>query len=186
MKGLREPKERDLYLTDQVDQKSISELMKQIIAINNDDAELAEIYVICGLAYIAKPIRLFIDCYGGNFYQGLGIVGVMECSKTQIHTIVTGCAMSMGFIILISGHKRFAHKYATPLYHTLSAGGRDNIQGLVEDIEECERLQSVLDSITVKKTSIGVDKLKHYRERKKDWYIIAEESLRLSVVDEII
>lgn len=186
MKGLREPMVRNLYLTDQVDQKSISELMKSIIQINDDDIELEKIYSICGLEYTAEPIKLYIDCYGGNVYQGLGVVGIIENSKTPVHTIATGCAMSMGFIILISGHKRFAYKYSTPLYHILSSGKRDNIQGLFEDLEECERLQSLIDSITIRKTTINQDKLKHCRERKKDWYMSAQEALNLNVIDEII
>lgn len=185
-KGLREPMARDLFFTEQIDQKTISELSKQLILIEKDDSELELIYEISGLKYDRPAIRIFIDSYGGNVYQGLGIIGIIENSATPIHTIVTGCAMSMAFGILISGHKRFAYKYATPLYHILNAGEKDTIQGLTEDLEEYERLQSLLDTITVKKTNISVDKLKYYRERKKDWYMSAEESIKLNVVDEII
>ena len=108
------PKERNIYFTRQVDQSSIGDLTKQIIEINEDDKHLRKLYDVYGIDYTAKPINIYIDSYGGAVYQCFGLISVMERSKTPIHTIVTGCAMSCGFMILISGHKRFAHKLSTP------------------------------------------------------------------------
>ena len=64
-------------------------------------------------------IKIYIDSYGGQVYQCFGLIGVME-SKTEIHTVCSA-AMSCGFIILINGHKRFAYRHATPLYHRVSS-----------------------------------------------------------------
>jgi ATP-dependent Clp protease protease subunit len=41
----------------------------------------------------------------------------IEKSKAPIHTIVSGMAMSMGFIILLAGHRRFITKNSIIMYH---------------------------------------------------------------------
>ena len=116
------PKKRDLFFNKQVDQNSIGDLTQKIIEINQDDEHLKKVYSIYNLKYNPDPIKIYIDSYGGQVYQCFGLLSVIERSETPIHTIVTGCAMSAGFMILISGHRRFAHKLSTPLYHQVSSG----------------------------------------------------------------
>src|ERR1017187_1566959 len=113
---LKLPKSRELFFIKQVDQSSIGELTKAIIEINQDDEHLKKLYSVYNLEYRPDPIKIFLDSYGGQVYQCFGLLSVIERSQTPIHTIVTGCAMSCGFMILICGHKRFAHKLSTPLY----------------------------------------------------------------------
>lgn len=85
---------RTLYLSKQVDQTSIHEVTQAIHNINyhNEkvEAELAS------MNYERPPITFYIDSYGGQVYSALGLVDQMKLSKTPIHTIVTGCAMSAG------------------------------------------------------------------------------------------
>jgi ATP-dependent Clp protease protease subunit len=180
------PKERNIYFTKQVDQSSIGELTRSIIEINEDDKHLKKLYSVYGIEYLPKPIKIYIDSYGGAVYQCFGLLSVMERSKTPIHTIVTGCAMSCGFLILISGHKRFAHKMSTPLYHQVSSGAFGKIQDMEEKLEEAKRLQKQIEDFTKSKTKIGKKKLREILENKKDWYMTADEALELGVVDSIL
>lgn len=180
------PKKRDLFFTKQVDQSSIGELTQKIIEINQDDEHLKKIYNVYGLTYNPEPIQVYIDSYGGYVYQCFGLLSVMERSQTPIHTIVTGCAMSAGFMILISGHKRFAHKLSTPLYHQVSSGAIGTVKDMEEKVEESKRLQKQLESIVKEKTDISKKKLKEIFDTKKDWYMTSEEALELNVVDEIL
>lgn len=180
------PKKRDLFFTKQVDQASIGELTQRVIEINQDDEHLKKVYSIYGLDYNPEPINIYIDSYGGAVYQCFGLLSVIERSKTPIHTIVTGCAMSCGFLILISGHKRFAHKMSTPLYHQVSTGFWGKVQDLEEKLEETKRLQKQIEDYTQDKTKIGKKKLKEILENKKDWYMSSDEALELGVVDEIL
>ncbi len=111
------PKERKLYLAKQVDQASIGALTQQILDINQDDEYLKKLSEISGFIYLPKPIELYIDSYGGVVYQCFGLLSVMKKSKTPVHTIVTGCAMSCGFMIAITGHRRICYEKATYMYH---------------------------------------------------------------------
>ena len=64
-----EQKERVLFFNEQVDQKTIGELSKEIIAINELDDYLEKYYALQELIYKRKPIKIFIDSYGGYVYQ---------------------------------------------------------------------------------------------------------------------
>ena len=180
------PKERNLYFQKQVDQASIGELTQKIIEINDDDKKLKKLYEVYDLSYEPKPIKIYIDSYGGYVYQCFGLLSVMEKSKTPIHTIVTGCAMSCGFMMLISGHKRFAYKLSTPLYHQVSGGAVGKEKDMEEELFEAQRLQTMLEEITLEKTKISKKKLKEIYDGKKDWFMTAKEAKELGVVDEII
>ena len=180
------PKDRELYLTKQVNQDSMGELTRKILEINKSDKYNKQFYKLHGLKYKRQPIKIYIDSYGGQVYQCFGLLSVMEQSKTPIHTIVTGCAMSCGFMILISGHKRYAYNLSTPLYHQVSSAMYGKLKDLEEDVMETKRLQALIEEITLKKTRITPERLKEVFEKKIDWFMDAKQALELGVVDEII
>ena len=124
------PMERKLFFTEQFDQKSVAALTKNIFEINEDDRLLEKLYNVYDMEYKVSPIEIMIDSYGGRVYQCMGLISVVENSKTPIWTYVTGAAMSCGFILLISGHKRFAYKRATPLYHQVSSSAYGTVKAL--------------------------------------------------------
>ena len=183
---LKLPKSRDLFFTKQVDQASIGELTQKIIEINQDDDHLKKLYSVYGLDYKPEPIKIYIDSYGGLVYQCFGLLSVMERSQTKIHTIVTGCAMSCGFMILISGHERYAHKLSTPLYHQVSSGANGTVKEMEDKLEEAKRLQGKLEDIVKEKTKITKKKLREIFEIQKDWYMSSKEAKELGVIDEIL
>jgi ATP-dependent Clp protease protease subunit len=185
-KQLELPKERNLYLPKQVDQASMNDLTKSIIEINEHDAHLKKLYKVYDLEYKPKPIKIIIDSYGGMVYQCFGLIGVMESSKTPIHTICSGAAMSCGFIILINGHKRFGYKHSTPLYHQVSTGFWGKVQDMEESLEQTKKLQKKIEDMTVDRTNISKKKLKEILKNKIDWYMDAKEAKSLGVIDEII
>jgi ATP-dependent Clp protease protease subunit len=180
------PRARSLYFYEQVDQDTIKKLVEEINAINESDELLEKLYSVYELQYVPKPIKIHIDSYGGNVYQILGLLSVMENSKTPIHTYAVGAAMSCGFMMLISGHKRFAHKYSTPLYHQVSNWSFGTLEEMKERLVETKRLQKIFESIVVQKTKITKARLKEVNTKKLDWFMSAKEALDWGVIDEII
>jgi ATP-dependent Clp protease protease subunit len=179
-------KERNLYLAKQVDQASINEISKAIIDINQSDEYLAKLVELHGMSYTPKPIKLYIDSYGGHVYQCFGLLGIMDKSEVPVHTIVTGAAMSCGFLIAITGHKRFAYDTATHMYHQVSTGFNGKSKDMEEDLEEVKRLQSILEEHTLARTKMSRAQLDENYKGKKDWYINAKQALKLGIIDEII
>jgi len=186
MLEVEKPLDRSLFLSKDVDQESISEIIEKIILINKDDERLIKLYKAFNLEYTPEPIELFIDSYGGDVYSCNGLISVIENSKVPVHTIVTGCAMSSGFMILISGNKRFAHRLSTVLYHQLSHDTWGKIGDTEIEVEETKRLQKIIEQEVVNKTKIKMEKLKEIKKTKTDWYISPEEALKLNIVDFII
>ncbi len=186
MSNLPLPIKRDLFLAKEVNQASMEHLSKDIIEINRSDEELKKLYGIYGFEYHPRPINIFIDTYGGEVYPCLGLLSIIDKSKTPVYTFVTGSAMSCGFLILIHGHKRFAYENATPMYHQVGSGVFGFIKDMQENIEEVHRLQIKLEEMTLEKTKITKKKIDKIYKRKKNWFMTASEALKYGVVDEII
>lgn len=180
------PKERILQLAQQVDQASINLLTKAIIDINNDDQYLIKLAELNGFIYKPKPIKVYIDSYGGHVYQCLGLLGVMGNSVVPVHTIVTGCAMSCGFLIAVAGHERYAYDKATFMYHQVSTGFEGKIKDMDEDFIETKRLQKIIETHTLSKTKLTKKQLTDNYNAKKDWYINTKDALKYKIIDEII
>ena len=94
---------------------------------------------------------------------------------------------SAAFNIFLAGHKRFATKHATFMYHQLSTsinGGR--YQDIVEDMDETKYVQRTIEEYVTDRTNLSQPFLDEIREKKKDCYIHPEEALKFGIIDEII
>lgn len=178
--------DRNIFLSSQIDQDSVSSVIEKIITINEADDFIDKKGSLFNFTYEREPIKMYIDSYGGSVYQCLGLLSVMGRSKTPIHTICTGVAMSAGFMILISGHKRFAHKYSTPLYHQASSFIFGELKNIEDNVAEMKRLQDLLEEIVLEKTDIKKAKLKQVYVEKLDWYLTAKDAKDNNVIDEIL
>ena len=177
---------RKLFFSDDINEKSVSKIIQRIIEINEADDHLEVVYGMYGFTYTPPPIELYIDSYGGNIYQGFGIVGAIETSKTLVYTYVTGAAMSAGFLMLLAGDKRFAYPYATILYHQISNWSGGELKYLKDTFDETNRLQKQMEEFVLRRSNISKSKLKEIYEQKLDWFMSAEEALELGIIDEII
>lgn len=180
------PKDRRLIFNKDVTQDTIGELSKQILEIGDDDSYISKIYATHDLTYTPPPIKIYIDSHGGRVYQCFGLLGIMEKSSTPIHTIVTGIAASAGFLISITGHKRFAYDKATLMYHQLSGFTMGKLKDITEKTVESERLMKLIEQHVLAHTKITASKLKEVFDAKFDWYLNAKESLKYGAIDEII
>lgn len=180
------PKPRTLYLSSQVDQSSMAMISTSILDINSNDEYISKMAEIHGMVYNPKPIQIYIDSYGGYVYQCFGLLSVMKNSKVPIHTIVTGCAMSCGFLIAISGHERYAYDKSTFMYHQVSSGAIGKAKEMEEEIIETKRLQKMIEDHTIANTGLTRKQLKDNYDAKHDWFMNAKEALKYKVIDAII
>lgn len=176
------PKDRTLILGEDVSQESVADLIKTIYEINMDDEEKEATFV----EYERPPIHLILNTYGGSVYDGLALIGAIELSTTPVCVTCLGSAMSMGLFILASGHHRRAHHLSTIMYHQISSGMWDKLEGLKKDLAEADRLEEVCESLLFMRTKIKSKDLDNYKKTKSEWFITAEEALKLGIIDEII
>ncbi|STO12855.1 ATP-dependent Clp protease proteolytic subunit [[Flavobacterium] thermophilum] len=134
----------------------------------------------------AKPIRLYINSYGGSIYDGLSIVNTILTSKTKVIGICTGYAMSMGLGIYVACHERWAMPYTNFMYHELSSSASGRAEEIKRATQEYERLQKMYDHILTSRTSLSQKKLNTVKKSANDWFFDVYEAKKYGVVHKII
>ncbi len=173
--------ERTLYLFDAIDKTSVKAVIESIIKINklDDDNDRKE------KEYKRYPIDIMINSRGGNVYDGLALINVIDNSKTAIHTHVYGLAASMGLLIAVSGHRRFVGRLSTFMYHSVSNTIGGKLEHLRNRLDEVQRLQHIYDDYLLARTKLAMEQLVKVQEHKSDWFISPEQALAWGVADEI-
>ncbi|EGL17829.1 MULTISPECIES: ATP-dependent Clp protease proteolytic subunit [unclassified Paenibacillus] len=170
--------DRTLYLHDKINPEAAAKLIEQIITINvaDDKENIVD----------RQPIKLIINSYGGQIYDGMAIVAVILSSKTPIHSYVYGYAMSMALLAAAAAHKRYAHKLATFMYHDSLTNLEGKLEHVHDTLGELRRVKDQYDRELLMKTKISQSKLDEVKKCKDDWYISAEEALELGIIDEML
>lgn len=173
---------RIFYLSDDVDNESMGKLIWDILHIIKTDDEKDE----KEKDYERKPIKLYINSYGGEIYDMWGLINVILNSKTPIYTYCTGYAMSAAFNIFLAGHKRYCYKYSTFMYHQMNCLRHGKYQDMVEDREEMDWLNRMNEEYAIDRTKFNDDIIKEIREKKKDFYIHSGKAVEYGIVDEVL
>ena len=173
----KDRKNRTFYVDYEIDEcYSLVELAKIIIQMNIEERDIPKEQL--------QPIRLFIHSYGGDLEQANFFCDLVQASRIPIITIAMGVAMSAGFLIFLSGHKRYAFKHTQLMVHSGSAA----FQGTAEQIEEAQKNYKKqieeMKTYILEKTTI--DEKTFNKNKNKDWYLSSDELLKYHVIDEII
>jgi ATP-dependent Clp protease protease subunit len=133
-----------------------------------------------------KDITLHIDSPGGSVKSGLSIVDVMDYVTSDIVTINTGMAASMGSILLGAGTKgkRSSLRFSKVMLHQVSTGASGNLQDIRISIAEGEKYNEILFGLlgkyTDKKPSVVLE------DTKRDLWMTAEEAKAYGIIDNIV
>lgn len=175
-------KKREFILDGTIGENNVREITLNIIEINNYDLKQKEE----NDKYVAEPIKIIINTYGGNLYDSNFLVGIIESSLTPVHTYCYGKAMSGGFYIFSSGHRRFATPLATFMYHDASVGMHNTIEGLKNDFDHMTKLRDNYDNYILSATNLPERIMNEKKKLKEDWYMFGQEAYDYGLVDEII
>jgi len=133
-----------------------------------------------------SDITMHIDSPGGSVKSGLSMVDVMEYIKSDIRTINTGMAASMGSVLLGAGTKgkRMSLKHSTTMLHQSSGGFSGNIQDAEIDWKNWQEVNKelfvLLGSYCGKKPEVVM------KDATRDFWLSAEEAKKYGIIDEII
>lgn len=173
-------KYRKFLLSDTINNGSVKFIIEQIMDINRDDDLNSEIYK----NWERKPIKLFINSFGGSVYDGLALFDVIKQSKTPVHTICIGSCMSMGFWIWLAGTKKIIGKNATLMFHDITTYVWDKTETIKQELKEMNRLQKILIDYIIHNSKVKKEQLEDYITRKAEWYIPAKEAIDLELAEE--
>jgi len=133
-----------------------------------------------------KDIILHIDSPGGSVKSGLSIVDVMDYVSSDIVTINTGMAASMGSILLGAGTKgkRFSLRFSKVMLHQVSTGASGNIQDIRKSIAEGEKYNNILFGLLGKYTNKEPKQV--MEDATRDLWLTADEAKDYGIIDNII
>jgi ATP-dependent Clp protease protease subunit len=132
-----------------------------------------------------RDISIYLNTPGGSVYAGLGIYDTMQFVKSNVATICTGMAASMGAVLLVAGEKgmRAALPHSRVMIHQPLGG----IQGQASDIEitarEILKLKDELYQIISDHSGQTVEKIRQDADR--DYWMTAKEALEYGMIDKV-
>ncbi|MFD0990196.1 ClpP family protease [Mariniflexile jejuense] len=176
-----------IKVQDAIDSKFI-EQRKVFLWGQVDDASAK--HVIDRLMYLDSlstyDIQLYINSPGGYVTSGFAIYDCIKSLNSQVSTICTGFAASMGSIILSAGAKgkRFIQPHARVMIHQPSGGAR----GQASDIEITAKEIIITKELSAQilADNCGQTFEKVMKDFNRDHWMGAQESVAYGIVDGIL
>ena len=133
-----------------------------------------------------RDITMHVDSPGGSVKSGLSMVDVMNYVKSDIVTINTGMAASMGSILLGNGTKgkRFSLPNSKVMLHQVSAGAQGHVEDMKISIAEAEKYNDKLFGMLA--DFCGKTKKRVLADCNRDNWLTAEEALDYGIIDGIV
>jgi len=133
-----------------------------------------------------SDIRMHVDSPGGSVKSGLSMVDVMNYIESDIVTVNTGMAASMGSILLGNGTKgkRFALPNSRVMLHQVSGGAQGHVKDMKISIAEAEKYNQTLFGMLADYTDKDIKTVLEDCER--DNWLNAKEALEYGIIDDII
>ena len=188
-----EPKDKVLTFFGEFKSATVESAIKEIVKINISDQEYLK---LCRQWAIdngqdpspAKltPIEFYLSTYGGACYDGLALHDVIESSTTPVEIICTGKIMSMGVIVALGTKVRKAYRNTTFMIHQVSGLSFGTLREMEDTVAEASRINEILFNIIKSKTKVTEEQLNEVLQKKKDWFITADEALNLGLLTDLL
>ena len=173
---LQELKQRKFFITDEIDQSVAEHIARFVMWYNKEDADIAPSE--------RQPIFIYISSPGGSVDAGFEIIDVIQMSKTPVYTVNIGYAYSMGFLIMLAGHKRYAMPNSKFLLHDGANGVWDSGAKAQDRMEFDRRVEQRIRDYILGYTTISPEE--YHEKFRVEWYMFANEAKGKGVIDYII
>lgn len=173
---LQDLKQRKLFLNSDIDQYTVADIVKHIMQINKEDKGIEP--------EKRKPILLYVTSNGGEIDSGFELIDVIMNSKTPVYTINLGYQYSMGFLIGLAGHKRYATRNAKFLHHDGTNVIINSGTKAKDQMEFQDKIEARIKEYVIKKTKVTEDEYETHM--RQEWYLFADEAKKYGMVDYII
>lgn len=133
-----------------------------------------------------KDIQIYINSPGGAVHAGLGIYDTMQYISSDVATICTGMAASMGAVLLCAGEKgkRSALKHSRIMIHQPAGGA----QGVAADMEitlkEILKMKKELYQIIAEHTGNPFERIE--KDSDRDYWMSSPEAKDYGMIDEVL
>ena len=164
--------DRIIFLGTQIDDYTANVIQAQLLYLDSADP--------------GKDISIYLNTPGGSVYAGLGIYDTMQYISSDVSTICTGMAASMGAVLLVAGTKgkRFALRHSRIMIHQPMGGA----QGQASDIEitarEIQKLKKELYTIIDDHSGNPFEKIE--KDSDRDYWMTAAEAKEYGMIDDVM
>ena len=163
--------QRKVFLWGQVDDHSAKHVIDRLMYL--DSLEV-------------KDIHLYVNSPGGYVTAGFAIYDCIKSLKSDVSTICTGFAASMGSIILSAGKKgkRFIQPHARVMIHQPSGGASGQASDIQITAQEIIKTKELSAKLLAKNCGQTFEKV--MKDFNRDHWMGAEESVAYGIVDKMI
>ena len=163
--------ERKIFLWGQVDDKSAKHVIDRLMYLD---------------ALETKDIHLYINSPGGYVTSGFAIYDCIKSLNSDVSTICTGFAASMGSILLSVGAKgkRFIQPHARVMIHQPSGGARGPASDIEITAQEIIKTKELSAKILADNCGQTIEKV--MKDFNRDHWMSAEESVAYGIVDKVL
>ena len=156
------------------------------VPINDDVANIIQAQLLYLDSIDNTDISMYVNTPGGQVSSGLCIYDTMQYIKSDVSTICTGIAASMGSIILCVGQegKRYALPHSKVLIHQPLGGANGQASDILIAAKEIEKTREILIDIIAKHSKQDKDKV--FADADRDYWMTADEALEYGMIDKIL
>ena len=164
--------DRIIFLGTQIDDYTANTLQAQLLYLDSCDP--------------GRDISIYINSPGGSVTAGLGIYDTMQFITSDVATICTGMAASMGAVLLVAGAegKRSGLPHSRVMIHQPLGG----VQGQASDIEiearEILKFKKELYKIIANHSHTDYDKV--WTDSDRNYWMTAQEAKEYGMIDRVL
>lgn len=173
---MKDLERRKFYLNANVDQYTIHQIARHILQLNKEDEDI--------LPEKRKPILLYVASNGGEVDSGFELIDIIENSVTPVYTVNIGFQYSMGFLIGLAGHKRYAMPNAKFLMHDGSNFVYGSGSKVQDQMEFNRRVEQRIKEYVLSHSAVTEEE--YDQKYRVEWYLFADEAKEKGFTDYII
>ena len=163
--------DRIIFMGTEVNDYTANVIQAQLLYLNSVDSD--------------KDISIYLNTPGGSVYAGLGIYDTMQFVKSDVATICTGMAASMGAVLLVAGAegKRAALPHSRIMIHQPMGGAQGQASDMEITVKEILKLKKELYQIIADHSHNTIERIE--KDSDRDYWITAQEALDYGMIDRI-
>ena len=133
-----------------------------------------------------KDINVYINSPGGSVTAGLAIYDTMQYISSDVATICTGMAASMGAVLMAAGEKgkRTALPHSRIMIHQPLGGAQGQASDIEITFKEINKLKKELYDILASHTGKPYKTIE--KDGDRDFWMTAEEAKAYGMIDEVL
>lgn len=167
-------KDREVFLTEEVNAQTSNELIKQLMYLERQDSE--------------SEVTIYINSPGGEVISGFAVYDYIGMMKAPVRTVCIGTAASMGAILFLAGAKRQMLPHTRLMIHDPSyshndIGGRKPHE-IQHELDKLNETREALARIISEKTGRSIEEI--YKVTADDTFYSAQEAIDFGLATEIL